>query len=377
VTRIALALFEGAEELDWAGPWEVLAAWSKMWPDDGVEVYTVAGAAAPVTCAKGLRVLPDHTWETAPPADVLLVPGGRGTRPLARDELALARVRSHAERGALRTLNLMPEWHLVMLALLTLSLLGFVWRPLFLFAPILGLAVAAPLADAAAGVPAASRRRTGSYPKGMRWRLLSMGLNLLQPLARLVGRLQRGACPWGWPSVRTLRWPTPTQFRLWAEKWQEPTARIAGLERALLSRGLTVLTGGEYDGWDLEVPGGIFGSARVACLVEEHGSGRQLLRVRVSPSGLLSPAGLVLGCVAVPAVLAALNGAWIAAGILTLATLLIADLMAQQAAFAVSAVGRAVEEAGGVTAAASDNASGKPTVEVPKAAGHGREAVQF
>ena len=46
----------GAEELDFAGPWEVLAAWSKQWPDDGVEVFTVADTPEPVRCAKGLRV---------------------------------------------------------------------------------------------------------------------------------------------------------------------------------------------------------------------------------------------------------------------------------------------------------------------------------
>jgi transcriptional regulator GlxA family with amidase domain len=89
MTRIAVALFEGAEELDWAGPWEVLAAWSEQWPDDGVEVFTLAREAGPVTSAKGLRVLPDHTWETAPPFDVLVYPGGRGTRRELADEAVL------------------------------------------------------------------------------------------------------------------------------------------------------------------------------------------------------------------------------------------------------------------------------------------------
>src|SRR6185312_6239632 len=65
--RIGIALFEEAEELDFAGPWEVLAAWSRQWPDDGVEVLTVADTLEPVRCAKGLRVLPDATWETAGP----------------------------------------------------------------------------------------------------------------------------------------------------------------------------------------------------------------------------------------------------------------------------------------------------------------------
>jgi transcriptional regulator GlxA family with amidase domain len=101
--RIAIFLFDGAEELDWAGPWEVLAAWSRMWPDDGVEIFTVAAREGPITCAKGLRVLPDHVWEHAPAPDVLIVPGGQGTRPLTRDEPTLEWVRAHAERGTLVT----------------------------------------------------------------------------------------------------------------------------------------------------------------------------------------------------------------------------------------------------------------------------------
>lgn len=101
--RIGIFLFDGAEELDWAGPWEVLASWAQRWPDDGVETFTVSRDAAHVTCAKGLRVLPDHTWESAPPIDVLVVPGGQGTRPLVHDEPVLAWVRGQAERGALVT----------------------------------------------------------------------------------------------------------------------------------------------------------------------------------------------------------------------------------------------------------------------------------
>ena len=42
MTTIAVALFDGAEELDFAGPWEVLAAWAQQFPDDDVEVVTVA-----------------------------------------------------------------------------------------------------------------------------------------------------------------------------------------------------------------------------------------------------------------------------------------------------------------------------------------------
>jgi transcriptional regulator GlxA family with amidase domain len=103
MTTIGVALFDGAEELDWAGPWEVLAAWSVQWPDDGVRIFTVARSAEPVTCAKGLRVLPEETWESAPPIDVLVYPGGKGTRPQLGDEAIRGWVRGIAESGALVT----------------------------------------------------------------------------------------------------------------------------------------------------------------------------------------------------------------------------------------------------------------------------------
>lgn len=101
--KIAIVLFDGAEELDWAGPWEVLAAWARLWPDDGVEVYTVAESTQPIRCAKGLRVLADHTWESAPEPDVVLWPGGIGAREQVGVEAVRERVRGLAATGALMT----------------------------------------------------------------------------------------------------------------------------------------------------------------------------------------------------------------------------------------------------------------------------------
>ena len=71
-------------------------AWALQWPDDGVHVFTLAREDRPVTCAKGLRVLPDETWETAPPLDVLVYPGGRGTRRELQDEAVLDWIRDLA-----------------------------------------------------------------------------------------------------------------------------------------------------------------------------------------------------------------------------------------------------------------------------------------
>ena len=103
MTRIAIVLFDGVEELDFAGPWEVLAAWATQYPDDGVSVFTVAETTDLVTCAKGLRVAPDHTWDTAPAPDVLLVPGGFGVNAKLDDDAFLERLRADAGRGTLVT----------------------------------------------------------------------------------------------------------------------------------------------------------------------------------------------------------------------------------------------------------------------------------
>ena len=68
--RIAIAVFEGAEELDFVGPWEVLAAWRFLYPDD---------------------------------VDVLVYPGGRGTRAQLGDERIRTRLRGLKGRGTLMT----------------------------------------------------------------------------------------------------------------------------------------------------------------------------------------------------------------------------------------------------------------------------------
>ncbi len=103
MTTIGVAVFEGAEELDFVGPWEVLAMWARSWPEDGVDVFTLAPHDGPVVCAKGMRVLADHTWESAPQLDVLVYPGGRGTRAQLGDDKIRAWLHSMRDAGTLMT----------------------------------------------------------------------------------------------------------------------------------------------------------------------------------------------------------------------------------------------------------------------------------
>lgn len=77
--NFGVLVFPAVEELDFAGPWEMLGMWRQV--AGGPEnLLLVAQALAPIECAKGLSVNPHASFDTCPPLDYLLVPGGQGTR---------------------------------------------------------------------------------------------------------------------------------------------------------------------------------------------------------------------------------------------------------------------------------------------------------
>lgn len=84
MTTYGILLFDSAEELDFAGPWEVFTT-SSMLRGGADTAVLIAERPGPVRCSKGMRVVPDHTLEDHPPLDVLLVPGGRGAREVEPD----------------------------------------------------------------------------------------------------------------------------------------------------------------------------------------------------------------------------------------------------------------------------------------------------
>jgi transcriptional regulator GlxA family with amidase domain len=90
-----ILLFEDMEELDFVGPFEVFTM-ARMGKEED-RVVTIAEQAGPVRGAKGLRVLPDHTFADAPSLDVLLVPGGQGTRKEVSNPVLIDWLRKAAE----------------------------------------------------------------------------------------------------------------------------------------------------------------------------------------------------------------------------------------------------------------------------------------
>jgi transcriptional regulator GlxA family with amidase domain len=102
--NVGILIFEGVELLDFAGPFEVFSAARPA--SDSTErllnVFTVAEAAALVTCNNPVTVLPAYALADCPPIDILVVPGGRGTRTAIDRHELIAWI---ADRAAAATLT--------------------------------------------------------------------------------------------------------------------------------------------------------------------------------------------------------------------------------------------------------------------------------
>jgi len=88
--RIGMLIFPRLTQLDMTGPYEVLA----RLPNTVVEL--VARNLEPVTTDRGMQIVPTVTYETCPPLDIVMVPGGPGQQDLMEDKAALDFLRRQA-----------------------------------------------------------------------------------------------------------------------------------------------------------------------------------------------------------------------------------------------------------------------------------------
>lgn len=100
---IGILLFDDVEELDAVGPWEVLAFWCRNYPGDGWDVTTLSACGGPVRGAKGLVIQAHHAMADCPPLEILIHPGGQGTRPQLKDDAHLDWVRGQARQAVIMT----------------------------------------------------------------------------------------------------------------------------------------------------------------------------------------------------------------------------------------------------------------------------------
>src|SRR5437588_6002089 len=236
------------------------------------------------------------------------------------------------------SLPLMPEWYLLISALALVSVLGFSWRPLFLASPALLLAVVAVFFQA---IRSASHASLAKHSRRKIHNALAIGtigfLHLLQPLARLIGRLRSGLTVWRRRGRAGIVLPSPRKSSIWSEEWHANHEWLAAVEEDLVRDGAVVQRGGDFDRWDLEVRGGLFGCARMLMGIEEHGAGKQLVRFRTWPKfwWLAIVINLLF---AVLAVGAAVDQAWMACLVLSLIVGLFTLRLLQESAVAEAAI---------------------------------------
>jgi GT2 family glycosyltransferase len=250
-----------------------------------------------------------------------------------------------ADRG-FGAIALMPEWYLVIAVLATLCLLGARWQPLLLVsAPLLAVAVGAVLVRAlqsAARADFATAPSSGSST--LRMRGLTALLHVLQPAARLHGRLRHGLKPWHAPDKGSPRLSMRRTWAFWSTRWSDPQTRLLDLERRLRDAGARTVRGGGFDRWDVEARVGVLAAARLLLAVEEHAGGAQLIRLRASLRYPVAAAaiGALFAIVAIVALLD--HEPVVAAALASLGGALFALLLIEATALA-SAVADAVEGA--------------------------------
>lgn len=179
----------------------------------------------------------------------------------------------------------MPEWFLLLGLLAigaTLSL--FSWPLGWAMVSFL-VALSASLLNAISVVHRIHFRR----PTRSRWELFTFraavtGLHLVQPVARLWGRISFGLTPWRQRGTMSFAAPWRRTLSRWDETWRSAEDRLHDLEAALRKFGAIVARGGNFDRWDLGVRGGLLGHARLLMTIEEHGQGKQLVRLKVWPA---------------------------------------------------------------------------------------------
>lgn len=181
------------------------------------------------------------------------------------------------------SLVLMPEWYLIIFMLAALASIGIVWKPMLFALPLLALSAGLPIARAIA-VASRGRLASASVDGGhnLKFRALVALLHLLQPLARLSGRLRHGLHPWRL-ALKDLSFVWPRTLSIWSEQWRSAEDRLRQIEKTLRALEANVVRSGDYDRWDIEVRGGLLGGARMRMAIEEHGAGKQMVRTRLWP----------------------------------------------------------------------------------------------
>jgi len=99
--NVGIFIFPDVEVLDFCGPFEVFSVAGRQIAPGSFRVFTVGQTADELSARNGLRVVPERSFADAGPIDLVLIPGGQGTRSLLKEEAVLHWIRSRAENAEL------------------------------------------------------------------------------------------------------------------------------------------------------------------------------------------------------------------------------------------------------------------------------------
>jgi glycosyltransferase involved in cell wall biosynthesis len=276
----------------------------------------------------------------------------------------------HSDAGPVSHLLSMPEWLLIIGFLVWLTALEWLWPKLLWVLPLLVLAIGLSVYQAAVSAGRATQfGSSGSSPLRLfELRCVTFLLYLLQPPARLWGRVSHGLLLGRSRATRGFAWPVRRLLSFWSAQWQAPRERMENLESAIRKSGVVVVHGGEYDRWDLEVRSGLLAAVRLLMTVEEHGDGRQMFRYRLSPRYKATAAVTFLPT-ALLTIWAALDGGWTVATVLGVLSVFLALYSMVECGLAIAVAQRALRrEHGCQPAPDSEITQGSAPLPLPGAA---------
>jgi transcriptional regulator GlxA family with amidase domain len=99
--NVAILIFDDVEVLDFCGPYEVFGVTGGNADPKPFQVYTVAAEQRPILARNQLSVNPKYSFADCPQSDILLIPGGYGTRPLMNNSVVLDWIKTRAETAQL------------------------------------------------------------------------------------------------------------------------------------------------------------------------------------------------------------------------------------------------------------------------------------
>jgi transcriptional regulator GlxA family with amidase domain len=81
-TKVGILLFSDVEVLDFAGPFEVFSVTNELNDYSLYQIFTIGFPNGPIIARNGLSINNDYDYMDTPEPDILVIPGGLGTRPL-------------------------------------------------------------------------------------------------------------------------------------------------------------------------------------------------------------------------------------------------------------------------------------------------------